>query len=948
MPSAQDIQLAIRRINHALAGKRVSGYRDIRLGLDRINRIVPARQKWKGIHVAGTNGKGSICTYLAGLFKLEGIGYGGFTSPAFPESYNGVTIDGLYVNPQLYELEKQYVQKKWDRIASQWSFRHGEDPETLSPFELETATAFRVFETMHVPYGIVEVGMGGATDATNAMKRKAVTVISKIGLDHQEFLGTSLESIAKVKAGIMMRNVPCVVDHTNPPSVIRVLRQHAREVGTTLLLTWKAEPFLMTLNNEKWKLEDYQIQNLLCAAMAFRHLFPHKDIDLDKLLATDPYLPGRMETVQVSPEISGKDERNILVDGAHNMLGVEGLVSHVDKLLRKDTQPVSWVMGMSSSKTKPFEKIISEIVRPQDNFAFVEFTQGPGDPPPAPANYGRDIAKAIVKNPDQIYTGEPEVGAALQWACDKAGEDGPVVVTGSLYLLRELYKLEGVSRKRELETRQPGRGQLYQYAMLAQQRELTEDEKEQFKQARIAWQLSLLKEKPAAAVDDGEESNGEVVLAQISELRQKATYHKTQAEGYRTSISVIQKDLEQHESIDDSQLPDDVLEALESKLEGLKKLADNHREEYQKAMRKLRGFVPLSHKKLMGYASIFQRRKPKTDPFMPKEEEYVLPERTTPHQIAEWPTPEEAEQEAAEPETQESLKRNSRRRKLGQEEDDPLVAEIVSGRRFSHLSTDPQPTMPDLRTHLIVVCCHGIWLGGRTRGGDEAEWLIADFQRGETDTFIGHIKAGVKCLAGARESSVLVFSGGPTREETQMSEAQSYANIAEENGYWGLLPGGVSPDEMLIEERALDSYYNVLFALTLFHARIQAWPTHITIVSHDFKKARLVDGHCTAIGFPLERVSFIGIDPPGMAALAAGGAAGDDKEQAMKGVGMALGEWRSDPHGRGPGLAGKRARRNPWGVGQGVFGEGVRDCGGLVLKEEKGGEVLDEDAVRPW
>ncbi|KAH7149149.1 hypothetical protein B0J13DRAFT_440624 [Dactylonectria estremocensis] len=957
MSSSKDIQLAIQRINHALVGKRQPGFRDIRLGLGRISKVVSPKQPWRGILVAGTNGKGSICTYLAGLFKLGGIAYGGFTSPAFPESYHGVTLNGLYVNPRMYEMEKQSVQAKWDRLASSWELRHGEDPETMSPFEIETAVAFRVFDRMNVPYGIVEVGMGGATDATNAMRNKAITIISKIGLDHQEFLGNSLENIAKVKAGIMKKNVPCVVDHTNHPSVIRVLREHARKVGTTLLLTWKAEPFLMTLNNEKWKLENYQIQNLLCAALAFRHLFPHKDIDLDKLLATEPYLPGRMENVQVSPEISGKEERNILVDGAHNMLGIEGLVSHVDKWLRKDTQPVSWVMGMSSSKNKPFDKIIEKVVRPQDNFAFVEFAQGPGDPPPAPANYGTDHAKAIVKNPDQIYTGEPEVGAALQWACDKAGKDGPVVVTGSLYLVRDLFKLEGVRRKRELETRKPGlsplsQSQVYRYAMIAQERKLTEDEEAQFRQAEADLQLSGYHLKLTTVKNsDGEEIDPLKVSEEVAELQRKAAYHKTQAEGYETSIAVIQKDMEQQESTGGSQSPDNVLSALAGKLEGLQKLADNHREEYLEAVHQVRGRVPLLYKADMGYGEVFERlerkrTKPKRDPFLAY---YVPPEPTIEdHEL------DEAEQEAIAAEEEARAeeakvdrvlasrkRRKIRAKALEADSNDPLVSELSS---FNWCSNK----MPGLRTHLIVVCCHGIWLGGRSRGGDEAEWLIADFQRGETDTFVEHIKAGVKCLAEDRDSSVLVFSGGPTRNETQLSEAQSYANIAEENGYWGLLPGGVSPGEILVEERALDSYYNVLFALTLFHARAQAWPTRMTIISHGFKKARLIDGHCAAIGFPLERVSFIGIDPPGMAALAAGGEAGGDKEQAMKGVGMAMGEWRSDPQGRGSGLAGKRARRNPWGVGQSVFGEGVRDRGGLMLKEENGEEVLDEDAVRPW
>ncbi|KAM0555155.1 hypothetical protein ACHAPJ_006507 [Fusarium lateritium] len=247
-------------------------------------------------------------------------------------------------------------------------------------------------------------------------------------------------------------------------------------------------------------------------------------------------------------------------------------------------------------------------------------------------------------------------------------------------------------------------------------------------------------------------------------------------------------------------------------------------------------------------------------------------------------------------------------------------------------------------THLIIVCCHGVWLGGPTHGQSEDEWLIADFQRGETPTFVQHIKAGVKAFADDPSNSVLVFSGGPTRKETKISEAAGYKSIASENGYWGLLQDGDHNDRILLEDRALDSYHNLLFSLTLFYARFEAWPTHTTIVSHGFKKERLVDGHYAAIGFPLDRVTFIGIDPPGMAAVSKD----HDKQDAMKGVGLALGEWKDDPHGRGESLAGKRAKRNPWAVRQGMFPGDDCNYGGLVVKLENGSEVIDEEAARPW
>ena len=557
MSTTHDIQFALKRINRVLAPKKAMGHRDIRLGLDRIRRAVPDKQEWQGVHVGGTNGKGSICAFLGGLFKLSGIGYGSFISPAFPEKHNGVSINGQYVNPRQYETEMQVVQSKWDRIASGWQLHHGEDPEILSPFELETATAFRLFNQLRVPYGIVEVGMGGATDATNAMKHKAVTVISKIGLDHQEYLGNTIEKIAKVKAGIMQRNVPCIVDHTNQPSVIRVLREHAREVGTDLILTWKAEPFLMSLNNEKWKLESYQIQNLLCAALAFRHMFPSKEINLDKLMATDPFMPGRLEKVELLPEIPGGEPKNVLVDGAHNMLGVEALVNHVDNRIRQSDKPITWVMGMSSSKTKPFDEIIDKIVRPQDNLAFVEFAPAPNQPPPAPANFGSDLARAIVKTPEQVYDGQPEIKSALKWACEKAGQ-GPVVVTGSLYLIKDLYKLDGIKRTREVETRRSTSPVSERTPKPAQEAESSEEDASESSAATNTEELAVGQQKQEAI--------------------RKSSFHGRQAKHYRTLKSVIQTDIDAAK--EDGQELDESLKNLAACLKDLDEQAAKHEETY--------------------------------------------------------------------------------------------------------------------------------------------------------------------------------------------------------------------------------------------------------------------------------------------------------------------------------------------------------------------------------
>jgi dihydrofolate synthase len=216
-----------------------------------------------------------------------------------------------------------------------------------------------------------------------------------------------------------------------------------------------------------------------------------------------------------------------------------------------------------------------------------------------------------------------------------------------------------------------------------------------------------------------------------------------------------------------------------------------------------------------------------------------------------------------------------------------------------------------------------------------------------------------------------MLSSGPTRKEVELSEAQSYCNVARCNKFFDIISDDAETvDRILIENRALDSYHNVLFSLTLFKRACNAWPQLLTIISHNFKRTRLVDGHCAAIGFPLDRVRFIGIDPFGMIAAAAAAAAdpsssgaleenmneGDEravdelKRGALEGARKIVDLWAEDPHGRGDELAGKRIRRNPWALSQEIFlSDEERQASGLVTKKVKGGgETLVGDAPRPW
>ena len=146
----------------------------------------------------------------------------------------------------------------------------------------------------------------------------------------------------------------------------------------------------------------------------------------------------------------------------------------------------------------------------------------------------------------------------------------------------------------------------------------------------------------------------------------------------------------------------------------------------------------------------------------------------------------------------------------------------------------------------------------------------------------------------------------------------------------------------------------MLFALVAFWREFSAWPRRLTLVSHGFKRARLVEGHCAAIGFPLDRVGFVGVDPPSMVPVAVGGSGAGgavvEKQAAMAGSLKTADIWALDPHGVGPVLAGKRSGRNPWSISQLLFAsDEERIESGLVTTLLKDGtESLVDDAPRPW
>ncbi|RNJ58203.1 folylpolyglutamate synthase [Verticillium nonalfalfae] len=269
----------------------------VSLNLQRMARAMGSvSQSWEAIHVAGTNGKGSVCTYLSALCKRSNIHNGLFTSPYLVEPRDAIKIDGVPILQRNYARYRQQIMD--DQALRTAEDGQGDVPTSrvlapLTEFELVTMTAFTAFDDATIDVGIVEVGLGGRLDSTNALRTKKVTVITKIGLDHQKMLGETLPEIAREKAGIMMADVPCVVDGSNPPEVLEVFRQHALGVGAPLYLTTDCRDLLEELYQSE--VMPHQAQNMACAIAAFRLAFPEVKLSVAEALPSAGTLSAYVE-----------------------------------------------------------------------------------------------------------------------------------------------------------------------------------------------------------------------------------------------------------------------------------------------------------------------------------------------------------------------------------------------------------------------------------------------------------------------------------------------------------------------------------------------------------------------------------------------------------------------------------------------------------------------------
>lgn len=275
----------------------------INLGLNRIEHLLKKmgdpQLKFRSLHVAGTNGKGSTCAVMSSILKEAGYRVGLYTSPHLFDYTERIKVNGRDISHRSFLDGIKKVKRAAERMK---------EPPTV--FEVLTAVAFWCFAQQKVDYAVVEVGMGGRLDATNVIT-PLVSVITNIDYEHTEVLGKSLAKIAREKAGIIKTGVP-VVTAESKSEPLQVMKRIAQREGSLLIAINRKQP-AMSSN----LIGTHQRVNAACAVTALRVAgikVSRKNIQdgLRKVL-----WPGRFQIIAEKPLI--------IVDGAHNPAGIKTL-----------------------------------------------------------------------------------------------------------------------------------------------------------------------------------------------------------------------------------------------------------------------------------------------------------------------------------------------------------------------------------------------------------------------------------------------------------------------------------------------------------------------------------------------------------------------------------------------------------------------------------------------
>ena len=391
----------------------------------------------KIIHVAGTNGKGSVCFYINNLLNAAGKKTGLFTSPHLVDIRERFRINGQMVSKEAFFQAFLVVYEK--------SMSKLNDPlDGYHPtfFEFLFFMAMLLFDGEEIEYIILETGLGGMLDATNSLENKALTILTRIGLDHTDYLGNTIEEVALQKAGILRKNTVALY-YGDDETLTRVIEEAIDKVGAIGKSVdknlWKDEKFRnknidFSYNSRYYDyiaitvpgVARYQIENISMALCAVETLLENGEMpsveSIQTVLKTSVW-EGRME--EVLP--------NVFLDGAHNENGIGAFLDSV-----KEANAGRKALLFAVVSDKDYKTIIRNIV---DAKVFDEIVVTGLDN--SRALKTQEILQNFYECGRKEIVVIDDVEQAFRFLCEKQAENEQIYVAGSLYLVGKIKEIIG-------------------------------------------------------------------------------------------------------------------------------------------------------------------------------------------------------------------------------------------------------------------------------------------------------------------------------------------------------------------------------------------------------------------------------------------------------------------------------------------------------------------------
>lgn len=408
----------------------------MKLGLENIGRLLrklgDPQENYLKVQVAGTNGKGSVCAFLDSICRQANIQTGLYTSPHLVSITERIKLHGRDIGEDTFAKLASHVRETSEKLLADGKIEY-----RPTFFEQVTAIALLAFAERNVELAILETGLGGRLDATTAANAE-IAVITEIDLDHQIYLGETIEAIAAEKAAII-RPGSKVVALRQRTAVARVIRERCREVGvepvwaTSDIETETREypgRHISYVHSFKTARQNYpDIEPLILGrhqagnaalAIAVAELLDFNISEMDVSLGLETAVhPGRLEFFE-----------GILLDGAHNPAGVRALVDYLDEAV---TRPIVMIFG--AMRDKDVRGIGETLFKKADTLVLTQ----PSNPR---AFSAKELAEMVSSDisADKVITTE-SIADAIKAAREMAGDEKLILVTGSLYLVGDAKRI---------------------------------------------------------------------------------------------------------------------------------------------------------------------------------------------------------------------------------------------------------------------------------------------------------------------------------------------------------------------------------------------------------------------------------------------------------------------------------------------------------------------------